>query len=108
MAVIISVRTPLEIVELVMHSCVLSENFGRQNLASHGALLTVHRGVDSYVETHTVSDTHSIRHTQYPTPEEYNEVCKILIQKHPILKDTIGNGYVSNTVILNIKAWVKY
>lgn len=36
------------------------------------------------------------RHTQCPTPEEYNAVCKLLIQTHPILKDPIGNGFVSN------------
>jgi len=35
------------------------------------------------------------RHTQYPTFEEYNEICQSLVRKHPILRDTIGNGYVS-------------
>jgi len=35
------------------------------------------------------------RHVQYPTPEEYNEVCKRLVEKYPNLRDTIGNGYVS-------------
>ena len=32
---------------------------------------------------------------QYPTSEEYTAVCKQLIQKYPVLKDTYGNGYVS-------------
>ena len=40
------------------------------------------------------------RHTQYPSPEEYNAVFKLIVQKHPILKDTIGNGYVSNLYIV--------
>jgi len=35
------------------------------------------------------------RYTQYPTSEEYTGVCKLLIQEHPVLKDTIGNGFVS-------------
>ena len=34
-------------------------------------------------------------HTQYPTGDEYNSVCSILVNKYPFLKDTIGNGYVS-------------
>ena len=33
--------------------------------------------------------------TEYPTSNEYNGVCLALIAKYPILKDTIGNGYVS-------------
>ncbi|XP_065893394.1 sterile alpha motif domain-containing protein 3-like, partial [Dysidea avara] len=33
--------------------------------------------------------------TQYPTSEDYTTVCKMLVQTHPILKDTIGNGYGS-------------
>ena len=33
--------------------------------------------------------------TQYPTPEEYTAVCNGLIEKYPILKDTIGTGIVS-------------
>jgi len=35
------------------------------------------------------------KHTQFPTSEEYNGICQSLVQKHPDLKDTIGNGYVS-------------
>jgi len=35
------------------------------------------------------------KHTQFPTSEEYNGICQSLVQKHPVLKDTIGNGYVS-------------
>ena len=34
-------------------------------------------------------------HTMYPQPEEYNGVCQMLIDKYPVLKDSIGNGYVS-------------
>jgi len=34
-------------------------------------------------------------HTQYPSGEEYNAVCTKLVKEYPILKDTIGNGYVS-------------
>ena len=34
-------------------------------------------------------------HTQYPSGEEYNAVCNMLVKEYPILKDTIGNGYVS-------------
>lgn len=37
---------------------------------------------------HLISATH-------PTPEEYTGVCIKLITTYPILKDTIGNGYVS-------------
>ena len=35
-------------------------------------------------------------HTEYPKSEDYTKVCKVLVQKYPILKDTIGNGYVSD------------
>ena len=41
------------------------------------------------------------RHTKYPTGEEYNAVCSMLVCTYPALKDTIGNGYVS-TVVVNI------
>ena len=34
-------------------------------------------------------------HTERPTSEEYTTVCKKLISKYPVLRDTIGNGYVS-------------
>lgn len=33
-------------------------------------------------------------HTLRPSPDDYSAVCKKLIQKHPILKDNIGSGYV--------------
>ena len=33
------------------------------------------------------------RHTQYP--KEYNWVCQALVDKYPVLKDTIGTPYVS-------------
>ena len=35
--------------------------------------------------------------TTHPTSEEYTRVCKMLIEKYPILKDSCGNGYVSST-----------
>ena len=35
------------------------------------------------------------QHTTYPTSEEYTTVCKLLIEKYPILQDSCGNGYVS-------------
>lgn len=34
--------------------------------------------------------------TMYPTPEEYTTISKNLIEKYPVLKDSCGNGYVSN------------
>lgn len=43
-------------------------------------------------------------HTQYPSGDEYNTVCSMLVQKYPFLKDTIGNGYVS--VYLTIANYV--
>jgi len=46
------------------------------------------------------------QHTQYPSSEDYNKICKMLVQKHPILKDTIGNGYVSNKFIISIIAHI--
>ena len=36
--------------------------------------------------------------TEYPTSSEYTDVCKSLISKYPVLKDTIGNGYVSQVI----------
>ena len=30
-----------------------------------------------------------------PTSEDYNIICKKLIDKHPGLKDSVGSGYVS-------------
>ena len=35
------------------------------------------------------------RYTQYPKKDEYNWVCQALINKYPVLKDTIGTPYVS-------------
>lgn len=40
------------------------------------------------------------RHSQYPTGDEYNAVCSMLVTAYPILKDTIGNGYVSITTLM--------
>ena len=33
--------------------------------------------------------------TTQPTSEEYTSICRALVQKFPVLKDTHGNGYVS-------------
>lgn len=39
------------------------------------------------------------QHSSYPTPEEYTSVCRELVLKYPVLKDTHGNGYVSCVVV---------
>ena len=46
------------------------------------------------------------KYTQYPTADDYNTICKLLVQKRPTLKDTIGNGYVS-TVFKYLQAAFK-
>lgn len=33
--------------------------------------------------------------TMYPRSDEYTIVCKKLVEKYPVLKDSCGNGYVS-------------
>lgn len=33
-------------------------------------------------------------HTINPVSRDYNIICKKLIDKHPILKDAVGSGYV--------------
>ena len=38
--------------------------------------------------------------TEYPTSAEYTAICLGLVTKYPVLKDTIGNGYVSFFIIL--------
>lgn len=38
-------------------------------------------------------------HTSRPTSEEYTTVCRMLIVKHPVLKDKVGNGYVSSHIL---------
>ena len=38
------------------------------------------------------------QYTQYPTPYEYQTVCKKLIQMYPNIRDPVGNGYVSIAV----------
>lgn len=35
-----------------------------------------------------------LQHTKYPTSEQYNTVCEMLVAKFTNLKDTIGSGYV--------------
>lgn len=42
-----------------------------------------------------------LEHTDRPTPEEYTVVSRMLITKHPVLKDLVGNGYV-NSYTLNL------
>lgn len=37
-------------------------------------------------------------HTMNPTGSEYNTVCRRLTEKHPVLKDSIGTGYVSSCI----------
>ena len=34
-------------------------------------------------------------YTIRPTPNDYNIICKRLVDKHPTLKDHAGSGYVS-------------
>ena len=36
-----------------------------------------------------------LQETSYPSSEEYTDVCRCLVETYPVLKDTIGNGYVS-------------
>ena len=36
-----------------------------------------------------------LQETLYPKSEDYTEVCRKLVEMYPVLKDTIGNGYVS-------------
>jgi len=36
-----------------------------------------------------------MEHTTRPTSEEYTVVSRMIVTKHPVLKDSIGNGYVS-------------
>ena len=38
--------------------------------------------------------------TTHPTSEEHTSVCKRLVEKYPVLKDSCGNGYVSETMII--------
>ena len=45
-------------------------------------------------------------HTQYPSGEEYNAVCTMLVKEYPILKDTIGNGYVSLCTLSPISLYI--
>ena len=33
-------------------------------------------------------------HTMHPTGANYNCICQRLVEKHPVLKDSIGSGYV--------------
>ena len=42
-----------------------------------------------------------LEHTDRPTSEEYTVVSRMLITKHPVLKDLVGNGYV-NSYTLNL------
>ena len=42
--------------------------------------------------------THMVQYTRYPTPYEYQTVCKKLIQAYPNIQDPVGNGYVSIAV----------
>ena len=38
--------------------------------------------------------------TTHPTSEEYTSVCKRLVEKYPVLKDSCGNGHVSEALIV--------
>ena len=53
-----------------------------------------------------------LEHTERPTSEEYTTVSRMLINKHPKLKDTIGNGYVSSHIcyclVVRIYACTRY
>lgn len=33
-------------------------------------------------------------HGTHPSPDEYTDVCRLLIKKFPVLRDTLGNGIV--------------
>jgi RIO-like serine/threonine protein kinase len=34
-------------------------------------------------------------HTIHPDANDYNVICKKLVDKHPVLKDHVGSGYVN-------------
>ena len=38
-------------------------------------------------------------HTAYPSSMEYTSVCYMLIQKYPVLTDSVGNGIVRLSVL---------
>lgn len=40
-----------------------------------------------------------LQHTKFPTSEQYNRVCEILVTKYPNLKDDRTGGYVSHKVL---------
>ena len=39
-------------------------------------------------------------YTHYPTGEQYNTICAKVVSKYPVLKDTIGTPYVSQTSLV--------
>ena len=41
-------------------------------------------------------------HTIRPTSDDYNIICKKLVEKHPILKDHVGSGYVRHVGSIRI------
>ncbi len=41
-----------------------------------------------------------IPHTLYPTAEQYVTVCAKLVEKHPKLRDMVGNGIVSSLLFI--------
>ena len=48
------------------------------------------------------------RYTQYPSSEDYTTVCKLLVQKYPVLKDTIGNGFVSDVFYIHVCMYITH
>eukprot|EP00731_Ephydatia_muelleri_P004474 Em0002g650a len=49
------------------------------------------KGASSNIVTYIAH--HIWTHTKYPTSEEYTEVCRELVTKYPVLKDTTGTAY---------------
>ena len=50
------------------------------------------KGASSDIVTYLAH--HIWTHTKYPSSEEYTEVCRELVTKHPVLKDGTSTGYV--------------
>ncbi len=49
-----------------------------------------------------------LQHTKYPTSDQYNAVCILLVEKFEKLKDSLGSGYVSELCSSHVSAHPAY
>ncbi len=83
----------------------IPEKFSRATMRAMNKKMVTH---SARIEIVTAVVYQLFATTEYPTKREYDSVCKALITRYLVLKDTIGNGFVSSSHDLQTEKKLTY